>query len=116
MNIVIYKEILTDSSDINILISKKNKRSLHTKCYKQVWVHLLVNNSRLYIYIEDTILCTYRFSKFGYKETYYINQNNIVNNVNLLGQDETIMLYEVMNQKTTFSNFIQKLLNLYLYS
>lgn len=117
MKIIIYKETLTKSSNINILITKNNKRSLHTKCYKIVWTHL-INETRLYIYIEDTILCTYGLYKhIAYiKENYYISQSNVVNNLKLFTQDETIELYEIMNQKSILSDFIQQLMNSYLYS
>lgn len=117
MNIIIYKETLTKSSNINILITKKNRRSLHTKCYKHIWSHL-INETRLYIYIEDTILCTYGLYKhIAYiKENYYISQNNAINNLKLFSQDETVELYEIMNRKSILSDFIQQLISSYLYS
>lgn len=122
MKIIIYKEILTNSSNINIsniniLITKKNRKSLHTKCYKIVWTHL-INRTRLYIYIEDTILCTYGLYKHipYIKQNYYISQSNVINNLKLFTQDETIELYEIMNQKSILTDFIQQLINIYLYS
>ncbi len=115
MNLIIYKIGPIKTPDTKIYITKKNKKPLHNKCYRCVFI---INNNKTiastYIKVEHCVILHYDIPAFAANS--YIHINDIKEGLlQPLTIEENILLQEEVC-KTPLYSHIQRLFNMGLYN
>ena len=126
MNIILYKLYKIDQikrPNIEIYITKNNKKPLHNKAYRQIWNFMEFKLCRcvcVCIYIEHCLCIQYNFTPvYAYSlKPIYIHISNINNkDLSKLTYDEIIKLQDMFLKSPYLVNKgVLNLLNMALYN
>lgn len=122
MSIIIYKIDAIKTPNINIYITKNNKKPLHNKAYREVWTLLSENNNIgvIYLYIEHCLCIQYNIvPKYAYNlKPSYIHISDLNNKyLKELTCSENIELQNrFLNRGSSYLISFLSLLNMAIYN